>query len=442
MIAYNREAIINACLAPLSFADEVIVVDKSSTDRTAEIAARYCDRLITVPWTPVVEDTRAFALAQCRNEWILCLDDDECLSQEAAAFIKQELQAPRADIYGIAQRHWILGVHDERSYYWPEFQPRLFRRGAVSFVRTVHGGYVFHSDRRYDILPEHGVCVQHLSYRNVAEWIAKTNRYTSMADRIRAEHAGNDLAGFAHARIDYWRGRTSDDAVDGYPIAVALLRAVYDIVDRLKAWEEEEGLDGEKAFREFVSRTTGTTSPATAADQGAHSPPSMIPARDDAIAALRDALRSVRAMAERMQDTNDQRIASLKQHIDELESALAAERLSVQRTEACLETERSRANEADALAARRAEAEAETAQANTDLRQALNEAAARRRDAERRSADVTQRLDLIEASTIWRTTRPLRAVGHRYPLLRQGLRRGLRLIWSTVTLQRNRRSRM
>jgi len=175
VISFNRQAVIGACLAPLSFADELIVVDKSSTDRTAEIAAQYSHRVITVPWSPVVEDTRAFALSRCSHEWILCLDDDECLSAEAVAFIRQELRAPRADIYGIAQRHWILGVHDERAYYWPEFQPRLFRRGAVSFVRTVHSGYVFHSERRYDVPPEGGVCVHHLSHRNVTEWITKTN---------------------------------------------------------------------------------------------------------------------------------------------------------------------------------------------------------------------------------------------------------------------------
>ena len=80
VISYNRADIVGTCLRALGFADEVIVVDKSSTDATPEIAARNADRVVTVPWTPTVEDTRAFAVAQCSGDWILCLDDDECLN--------------------------------------------------------------------------------------------------------------------------------------------------------------------------------------------------------------------------------------------------------------------------------------------------------------------------------------------------------------------------
>ena len=251
VISYNRKALISACLAPLSFADELIVIDKSSTDGTAEIATRYAHRVITVPWSPTVEDTRAFALSQCTHDWILALDDDECLSEEAVAFIEQELLAPRAEIYGIAQRHYILGIHDERAYYWPEFQPRLFQRGAVDFVPTVHGGYVFHSACRYDVPPDEGVCVHHLSHGDVSEWVEKTNRYTSMPDRLRVDRTCDDLIQFAHERIDFWGRQTRDPTPGDYPNAVALLRATYDMIDRLKVWEEEKGLDGRAGAAQF-----------------------------------------------------------------------------------------------------------------------------------------------------------------------------------------------
>ena len=94
VVAYNRAPLIGTCLRALAFADEVIVVDKSSTDDTPAIAARYADRVITVPWSPTVEETRAFAVAQCAHDWIICLDDDECLSPEAIRFIQAELAAP------------------------------------------------------------------------------------------------------------------------------------------------------------------------------------------------------------------------------------------------------------------------------------------------------------------------------------------------------------
>ena len=249
IISFNRSAIIGTCLRALRFADEVIVVDKSSTDATPAIAAQHADRVITVPWSPTVEATRAFAVAQCAHDWIVFADDDECLNPEAVQYIQAELAAPRADIYSLPFRDYILGTHDERAYYWPEHHIRLFRRGTVEFSDTVHAGIVLHSDRVLVVAADTGVCVHHLSHQDVAQWIEKTNRYTSCVGRTRVAHAGADLIGFAHARLDHWIGGTGDATPGGYPAAVALLRATYDLIDRLKVWEEERGLDGTAQFR-------------------------------------------------------------------------------------------------------------------------------------------------------------------------------------------------
>ena len=68
VIAYNRAHLLATCLRSLRFVDELIVIDKSSTDDTPRIARRYADRVITVPWSPTVEETRSFALDQCRHD--------------------------------------------------------------------------------------------------------------------------------------------------------------------------------------------------------------------------------------------------------------------------------------------------------------------------------------------------------------------------------------
>ena len=77
VISYNRAAILGTCLRALHFADEVLVIDKTSTDGAQAVAARLADRVVTVPWSPTVEETRAQAVAACRHDWILLLDDDE-----------------------------------------------------------------------------------------------------------------------------------------------------------------------------------------------------------------------------------------------------------------------------------------------------------------------------------------------------------------------------
>lgn len=254
VISYNRQNILGTCLRALSFADELVVVDKSSTDASRGIAERYATQVLTVPWTPTVEETRTLAASLCRHEWVLFMDDDECLSAEAAAHIRAELENPSAEIYEFPQRHYILGHHDEGAYYWPEHQVRLFRRGAVTFSSTVHAGIVRHSTRVGRFSASDGVCIHHLSHPNASAWIEKTNRYTSRRDRAGIQAGPAGFAAFAHRRIEHWMARTTDDAPDGYPAAVALLRAVYDMVDAVKAWEADRGLDGNEQFMRICER--------------------------------------------------------------------------------------------------------------------------------------------------------------------------------------------
>jgi hypothetical protein len=89
-----------------------------------------------------------------------------------------------------------------------------------------------------------------LSHPDVSGWIEKTNRYTSRADRVGLAAGAEGFAAFAHKRIDHWMARTRDNSADGYPAAVALLRAVYDMIDAVKAWEAATGLDGSLRFQQ------------------------------------------------------------------------------------------------------------------------------------------------------------------------------------------------
>ncbi|HVC60990.1 MAG TPA: glycosyltransferase [Acetobacteraceae bacterium] len=350
VVSYNRAALIGTCLRALGFADEVIVVDKSSTDATPEIAARHADRVVTVPWTPAVEDTRAFAVDQCAADWILCLDDDECLGPGAGLGIRSELAMPRADIYYLPLRHYVLGVHDEAAYYWPEHHPRLFRRGALMFTGTVHGGIRLRSDRTLHLPPESGVVIHHLSHRDAAEWIDKCNRYTSRPDRQRVEHAGQDLAAFAHARIGHWLARTKDQAPGGYPVAAAVLRALYDIVDRLKTWEEERDLDGSAEFARICAALDAgyaalPAAPARAGTVTRGCPVQLACGEDPERAALRARIAELRAhydatAADATNRAND--AARWAAEATRLDAELSAAIQRVERTDQALQAERRR----------------------------------------------------------------------------------------------------
>lgn len=413
VVSFNRAPIVGTCLRGLRFADELIVVDKSSGDETPAIAASLADRVITVPWSPTVEETRAFAAAQCTHDWVLFLDDDECLSPEAAAFIRQELAEPQADAYAFPLRHYILGIHDEQAYYWPEHHVRLFRRGALRFGGTVHAGTELLTDRVQRILPETGVCIHHLSHRDVAQWVEKANRYTSRADRMRVMDAGQDVAAFAQARIAHWLSRTRDQAPGGYPATVAVLRTLYDLIDRLKVWEEEQGLDGSAHFRAVCDQLDAAYGAVPGPGQATlESAAPVMPQAPDATELLRRSLLQQRAAHEAI-------VARLSQSVEDAEHrAGAADRRAAAADDARQEAERARerAERARAEAERTrevAERTRETAERTQAVAEwARAEAERAREAAEQRAKAAIQLRQDIERSTCWRATAwPRRMVG-------------------------------
>lgn len=235
VIAYNREKILETCLQSLRWVDELIVIDKSSTDATAEIAKKYADVYETVPWSPSVEGTRSYASQLASHDFVVFLDDDECLSPLSRDFFRKEAINPIADCYRVPCRHYILGEHNEAAYYWPQTQVRAYQRGKIEFSATVHGG--IHCKGTETTVPiETGVCFHNFSHADVATWIAKTNRYTDIRDRsLTTDVIPENLGLYARERMDYWLSQRSDGSL--YCDSVAILRAIYDIVDTLKRVE-------------------------------------------------------------------------------------------------------------------------------------------------------------------------------------------------------------
>ena len=422
VISYNRADTIRTCLTALAFADELIVVDKSSTDGTDKIAAEIADKVYRTPWSPVVEETRAFAVGRCAYDWIICVDDDECLSIEAIRFIQKELLAPRADIYFLPQRHYICGIHDEAAYYWPDEQARFLHRGAVEFTPTVHGGTKFLSDRIYRVPADDGICIHHLSHRNVHQWIEKTNRYTSQPDRLSPEQSTLPLATLAHQAIDEWQAKAKNSG--DYPLAMSLLRATYDIIDRLKSWEAAAGLGTAELLQlrceelELAYASEYTGSPLAASRLSTNRErelPIAAAMQTDAKApgdesALRDVLRHTK-------DVVDLLDRNARENVEHLRALRESELLHHQIRENALRNEL-----ADSVERRTAE----EAQANT----ALSLAKAEHASALHRAAELQARYAALEASLLahqhsisWRLTAPMRDFSRRYPGVAGRLRR-------------------
>jgi glycosyltransferase involved in cell wall biosynthesis len=237
VFTYNRREIVEAALRSARFAEHLVVVDKGSTDGTAEIGRAYADEFHAAPWSPTVESTKAQYIPAIESDWLLTLDDDECLNAAAIDYIRTAVSNGAFDVHYLPFRHYILGRHDERAYYWPEYRPALFRRGAMAFEPTVHGGAHRISDNFTYVAPETGASILHLSHAGSRNWLEKTNRYTDERDRA-SSASGADLNPDGIRRLmNTWLSKVPEES-EPYLTAVAALRGIYDVVDAIKSWEQ------------------------------------------------------------------------------------------------------------------------------------------------------------------------------------------------------------
>jgi glycosyltransferase involved in cell wall biosynthesis len=189
VITKNEERNIAACLESVRWADEIVVVDAQSTDRTVEIVRRFTDRVVVAKWKGYVE-AKNLALRTAANDWILWLDADERavpgLEVEVRAAIAAGADGPVA--YRIARRAYFLGRWIRHCGWYPGYVVRLFRKSSASFVPTeVH--------ERLEVRGATGQLASdllHYTDENLFHYFAKFNRYTTLAaaDRRRAGRSG------------------------------------------------------------------------------------------------------------------------------------------------------------------------------------------------------------------------------------------------------------
>ncbi|MBZ0220323.1 MAG: glycosyltransferase family 2 protein [Candidatus Methylomirabilis sp.] len=183
LIVKDEERNIDACLDSLSWADEIIVVDSGSIDRTAAICAGYPKVVYRdFPWEGFgPQKNRALALAT--KEWVFSIDADERVTTELANEIISTVRAPRFDAYRIKRKNIYRGAWVRRSGWWPDEVLRLFRRGAARFDdRIVHESVLYNG--RTGVLENP---LLHHSYNEAGDFISRVDRYSTLGARLLSE---------------------------------------------------------------------------------------------------------------------------------------------------------------------------------------------------------------------------------------------------------------
>ena len=182
IITLNEEANLGRTLASVAWADEVIVVDSGSTDRTREIAESNGARFVVEPWKGFAPQKNS-ALEKAGGDWILSLDADEEVEPALADEIRRAIGAsPSVKGFYVARKNFFLGRWMRHGGFYPDRKLRLFRRGSGRFEdRPVH------EDAQVDgvtgTLSGH---LLHRAYPTLASYLEHMNRYSSLGAQLSA----------------------------------------------------------------------------------------------------------------------------------------------------------------------------------------------------------------------------------------------------------------
>ena len=182
----NEEENLPEALASVAWADEVVVVDSHSTDRTAELARAAGARVVEFDYRPGGPKKKAWALENLdlRHEWVLLLDGDERVTPELRAEIEQAIRSGEADGYYVDRQLFFMG-REMRSFR-PNWNMRLFRRGRGRIEDLGLAGLPGTGDNE---IHEHVVVdgnvgflrtpLRHNDYRGLTPWLERHNKYAT-----------------------------------------------------------------------------------------------------------------------------------------------------------------------------------------------------------------------------------------------------------------------
>ena len=178
ILAFNEEAKIEDCVKSVTWADEVIVIDSHSTDKTAEIAERLGAKVVQVDFEGF-GGIRVAGITHTHYDWILSIDSDERSTPNARQEILEIINSEDSkDVYYIPRRNIFMGKKIRFCGWYPDYrQPQLFRRDKMTYAPEdqVHEGY--------NILGSTGYLknsIIQIPFFNYSEMIQKLDRYTEL----------------------------------------------------------------------------------------------------------------------------------------------------------------------------------------------------------------------------------------------------------------------
>lgn len=199
ILSKNAEYQIENAIRSVSFADEIIVIDSGSTDKTIEIAKKAKVKIFNIK-TEDFSKMRNLGLEKAQSEWVLYVDTDEVVSKELASSIihstssGQEYQASSINstqvAFRIKRKNFYLG-----SYEWPKIEKleRLFKKDALKGWY----GELHESPKIEGLIGELDGFLLHYAHKDLSSMVKKTIQWSDVEAHLR--YSTN------HPKMSWWR---------------------------------------------------------------------------------------------------------------------------------------------------------------------------------------------------------------------------------------------
>ena len=217
-------------------ADEVLVVDSGSIDKTVEFAESAGAKVVYRAWDNDFSAQRNFALQHVKTTWVLYLDADEFLDDILIDSIKMALVKNEDKQYSMLRRIHAFGFEYKHGIFKPDEVARMFKIDSVHWENKVH-------ERPVCSMPKECLkgFIEHYTYENWQDWWEKAGRYTSIwaEDAYDQGKKTNISSPFFHAMYGFFRAYIIElGFLDGWSgLYSSILHFSYTILKYMKLYE-------------------------------------------------------------------------------------------------------------------------------------------------------------------------------------------------------------
>lgn len=175
IIAKNEESNIQRCIESALWADEVVVYDSGSTDKTVEIASKLGAKVYSGGWLGF-GPTKHHATGLAQNDWILSIDADEVISSELKNEILEKIRSLNPEVgYQVPRLSNYLGRWIRHGGWYPDYQLRLFHRKYSQWNNEI-----IHEKVKSKLVEKLSSDLNHYVFKNIEHQVNTNNRYSTL----------------------------------------------------------------------------------------------------------------------------------------------------------------------------------------------------------------------------------------------------------------------